>query len=81
MAFASLPTIRACVSTSTVGALEVLDRARRLDGLLAVAIAPERPDRRGREQDEQRRVRHRPLSASAAARLAAGGSTRAEARS
>ena len=63
-----------------VGALEVLDRARRLDRLLAIAIADERPDRRRREQHEQRRVAHGPLSPSAALASPVG-STRAAARS
>ena len=72
MAFASLPTIARLRVDLDVGALEVLDRARRLDGFLAVAIAPERPDRGSREQHEQRRVAHWPPSASAAAAASRG---------
>ncbi len=63
-----------------VGALEILDRARRLVG--SIAIPAERPDRGHREEHEQRRVAHwTPPASAAAARFAGAGSTRAAALS
>jgi hypothetical protein len=60
-------------------ALEVLDRAGRLDG--PVAIAAEGPDRGDRQQHDQRGAGHSPAPASAAARVAPAGAPLAAARS